>query len=450
LTFRYLVAIVPIIAVTHAGARAATAQSTDDSVKLIVQQGRPLRVALTQRITVKEVGQRVTGTLVEPLYAYDRAVAPAGTRVLGHVARLEGVSRIARIRAMAAGDFSPKRQVVLEFDTLVFDDGRQVPMRTIAANGTEDVALQVAGTSGKENNGVIARARQEVAQRTSGVISSVKSPGKMERLRDTAINRLPYHPQFLRKGTVYTAELVAPLDFGTAAPVERAPAGTTPAPESILNARLVTGLDSAKTPRGTPVRAVIISPVFSADHRLILPEGSALDGEVTFAKHAGHFHRNGQLRFLFESVHAPETESQGLAASLYSVAAGGTDHLAIDEEGGASIANSNTRFIAPALAVLALRATLDHEHHGLDSDDAPGASAAQSGNFGSRGLGGFFGFGLLGVGLSQISRPVGIALGVVGAARTVYTNVFGMGQEVSFPTDTRIQVQLAPGPSPPK
>ena len=41
---------------------------------------------------------------------------------------------------------------------------------------------------------------------------------------------------------------------------------------------------------------------------------------------------------------------------------------------------------------------------------------------------------------SQMSPPVG-------AARSVYTNILGRGQEVRFPADTPIQVQLAPNPA---
>ena len=55
--------------------------------------------------------------------------------------------------------------------------------------------------------------------------------------------------------------------------------------------------------------------------------------------------------------------------------------------------------------------------------------------------------GLIGAAVSQITRPVGIAMGVYGAVRTIYTNVLGKGREVTFPADTPIQVRLAPGPS---
>jgi len=57
------------------------------------------------------------------------------------------------------------------------------------------------------------------------------------------------------------------------------------------------------------------------------------------------------------------------------------------------------------------------------------------------------GMGLVGAAVSQITRPVGIAMGVYGAVRTVYTNVLGKGRELTFPADTPIQVRLAPGPS---
>ena len=62
----------------------------------------------------------------------------------------------------------------------------------------------------------------------------------------------------------------------------------------------------------------------------------------------------------------------------------------------------------------------------------------------ARGLGGFIGFGLIGVGLAQISRPLGIAFSAVGAARSAYTAVAGKGQDVHFKAETPIELRLAP------
>src|SRR5262245_55498862 len=69
----------------------------DESIDLVVAAGRPLRVALDQRIRVKRVGQPVTATVVEPVYAYDRIVVPAGAQVRGRIEKLHGPSAWARV-----------------------------------------------------------------------------------------------------------------------------------------------------------------------------------------------------------------------------------------------------------------------------------------------------------------------------------------------------------------
>ena len=50
----------------------------------------------------------------------------------------------------------------------------------------------------------------------------------------------------------------------------------------------------------------------------------------------------------------------------------------------------------------------------------------------------------IGMGLSHVYRPGGVALGVVGAARSVYNGVFGKGREAAFPAGTRLRLTLAP------
>jgi len=61
--------------------------------------------------------------------------------------------------------------------------------------------------------------------------------------------------------------------------------------------------------------------------------------------------------------------------------------------------------------------------------------------------GGFLGWGLIGVALSQLSQPAAVAFAAVGAVRSVYSSFLAKGHEVSFAVDTPIQVRLAPGPS---
>jgi hypothetical protein len=447
------------LALLFVGSSRVLAQTDDSQISLTVTAGRPLEVVIEQRTTIKKIGQPVTGTLVEPLYAYDRVVVPAGTKVLGHVAAFETPSKVARARAILSGDLTPLRHIVLQFDTLVFDDGHRVDMRT--AVKTEIPHLKRTSTPAppadeeSRNTGIVHRTEHEAAshikqaiesakQQERDILAEITEPGRTARLKQALVERLPYHPTAISAGTGYEAELLAPLDFGLTNPSEPAAADARPAPSSILNVRLITALDSSKTPRGTEVRAVLTEPVFTPDHQLVLPEGTTLEGEVTLATRSRWFHRNGQLRFIFERVKAPMHDAAPLMASLESVHASGDDQLALDDEGGVTATNSKTRFIAPTLALLALHGNLDrHEHADPDGD----GHMIHDNNPGAVTAGGFFGLGILGIPLSHMAPPIGLTLSIMGASRTVYRNIVAKGREVQFPADTIMQLQLAPGSS---
>ena len=435
----------------------------DSNITLTVPPKRPLRVALTEAVRIRRVGQPVTATLVEPVYAYDRVVLPIGTEVTGQVARLDSPTRMNRTRALLSGDLSPHRIVVLQFDAVI-RNGERMPVETVVRGGVPRVKRQFARSVEQGNESaaggkrrvkdVAANAVALMKQRAGDTIATVRSPGKMGRLKEWAIDRLPYHPQVLRKATVYDAELQTALTFGTVPVHPAAPEGTMPAPSSVLNARLVTTLSSSEALRGMPIEAIVTEPVFAEDGRLIFAEGARLAGEVTAARPARRFHRNGQLRFLFERVEPPDRESVPMLASLHSVDVDQDDRVVLDDEGGAAVTNSKGRFVTPAVSILAMRATLEEgEGRGFEQG-ARGIGArttsasVERGHFGARALGGFIGFGLIGLGLSRVSAPLGMAFSVAGAARSVYTNIFGKGQELRFQAATPIQVQLAPGRSP--
>src|SRR5579871_3517925 len=122
-----------LVSVSLAGAHVAAQTTT--TVPLVVASGRALRVALTEDTTVHHVGQIITARLVDPVYAYDRLVLPAGSLVQGRITALVGPSKLSRVRSMSAGDFSPPRQVQLAFDAISVE-GRSITIDTIAKNET--------------------------------------------------------------------------------------------------------------------------------------------------------------------------------------------------------------------------------------------------------------------------------------------------------------------------
>jgi hypothetical protein len=435
-------------------APALAQQPQGETINLELSAGRTLRVAIDHRVTVHKAGQPITGTLVEPVYVYDRVVLPIGTRLTGHIERLEEPSKTRRSLAMIGGDFSPHPVPILRFDSILDQDGHSIPIKTFVKGGTLRARPQVAhnqkSSDDDEKAGHIQQAKEAISAQAHEALALLKDPGKKQRLEEMAINQLPYRPEFLHEGTVYDVELVSPVSFGRVVPTMSATPGSAPAPDSILTAKLTSTIDSGTASKGAPITAVLTQPVFSNDHRLILPEGTKLTGEVTLAKQAQHWRRNGKLRVLFASVQPPAQTARPLLASLYSVDAGAGDGVAVDEEGGTTIANSKTRFIPPALAVLAVRGSI-HQEHELDDDD-PGRPVhmVSQQNPGAMAVGGFFGLGVVGAIVGPMYRPLAIALSVSGAARTVYRNVIAKGREVRFSADTPIQVRLAPGPSPDK
>src|SRR5581483_11978219 len=302
--------------------------------------------------------------------------------------------------------------------------------------------------------------------RVRSIPDLVRGPGKKDMLEDYLITKLPYHPQYIRKGTRFDTELRDPLSFGSGqfAPGSLAQAGTQPPADSIAHARLITPLDSASSKPGETVEAVLAEPVYSADHKLVLPEGTRLEGTVVTARRARWFHRAGRLRFNFKEIELPEevvrlqesapVETAPVAdsaarpaqkslkirteANLQAAESTGKTPLKVDSEGGVQAKESKTRFLAAAAAVMVARSAGDND----PIRNANHQVIGQSQNVGGRTIGGGFGFGLLGMGISQSSRWVGTAFGYYGMAWSVFSTVISRGSEVQFGKDAMVDVRF--------
>ena len=102
-------------------------------------------------------------------------------------------------------------------------------------------------------------------------MKQLTKPRKVHRIERYGSPSSPVHPQYIEPGTLYFAEVLDPLDFGTEplTPEMAASINTPPPPDSLVHARLVTPLNSATTKKGEEVQAVITQPLFTPDHRLI-------------------------------------------------------------------------------------------------------------------------------------------------------------------------------------
>lgn len=447
------------------------------SIPLAVPAGVPLRVYLTKRIP-KKIGAPVEAKLLEGVFAFDREVIPAGTRVVGHVSRLEPVSKFQRTKAVLGGDFTPLHRADIEFTSLRLPDGHELAVDTrenVGLNSIFSPQKASAKTPKARSNptGLLGSGKQKIQDQINYQIDRVKSipdivraPNKMERLSDYLMAKLPYHPQYVRNGTRFDAELRNPLSFGSE-PVTRSSMlllGSQPASGSIVHARLLTPLDSSLSTQGQTVDAVLSQPLFSPDHKLILPEGTRISGSVVLAKKARFFHRAGQLRFNFQDVALPEDVAQITfpepgpdpasapiqtqkvlrfrSQAILKGAEGNGAPVKVDSEGGVKATESKTRFIETAIALLIAQKAGDN-----DSDRfkrTGGVGSGPDGNVSGRTLGGGLGFGLLGSLLSQTSKYVGTAFGYYGLAWSVYSTVIARGPEVQFDKNAVVDIGFNP------
>ena len=445
---------VALLAVLIVSAVPGTPQPPEETqtVSLVIAAGTPLRLYLTKRLS-KSVNEPVESKLLDPVFAFDREVVPAGSVVLGTVVRLKAVSKMQRATAILAGDFTPLHEAEVEYTTLLLPDGRRVPLHTVETAGLKSIAdlrPPKKKAAAKPNSGVLGTAKAQVqnqidAARTR-VSDTVRGPDKKARLEDFLWAKLPYHPQRVRKGTRFDAELIDPLPFGTAIlkPADLQLVGSQPTGDSIAQVRLITPLDSASGKQGEPVEAILSRPLFSPDRKLILPEGTRITGAVTLAHRARWFHRGGQLRFNFQNVDLPDgmqrpnllaqEPTNKTLATLQSAEADGKTPLKVDQEGGVKATESKTRFIAPLIAAFIASKAADN-----DTDKRTGTP---ENNTGGRSLGGASGFGLLGVAAARTSPGVATALGYYGLAWSVYLNIVARGSEVEFRKNATLEVRF--------
>jgi hypothetical protein len=440
----------------------AVPAADDDNLKIAIQvpPGAPLRVYLTRRLP-KRLGAPVEAKVMEPVFAFDREVLPAGTVAQGAVSRLRPASRWQRVRAILNGDFTPLRSAEVEFTSLALPDGRTLATHTVQAPAMNSIYTEPPkhpkhqkSQPQNQNGGILGTVKQTakdqvngaINARTRGIADIVRAPNKKEKLVDMFWAKLPYHPQYYRRGTRFDAPLRDSLQFGVASirPVDIAAPGSQPRPDSVVRVRLLTALDSASAKPGEPVQAVVAAPLFSPEHKLVLPEGTQLTGIVVLARKARSFHRAGQLRFNFQKMDLPPELANlrtpapmTTQASVAAAEGNGTTPIKVDTEGGVQAQESKTRFIAPVISLMLASRAADNDaghHHDTGASGDP--------NISGRTLGGGLGFGMLGSALAQSSRYVGMAFGYYGLAWSVYSAVVARGGEVQFDKNAMMDIKF--------
>jgi hypothetical protein len=401
-----------------------------------VPPGVPLRVALERRVAIKRVGEPIQGRLVDPIYVFDRMVLPAGSVVDGHIAEIGGVPARRRLAAILSGNFTPPREVRAQFDALVLGDGSRLPLRTSLSRGTAHT-MRIAKQRKKreERRSAPPGVRDKYEEMERAAMLAFKAPGKMNRLKTTLLGMLPYHRQAWAAGTLFNGILTEPLTARAPSGIQaRTDYSAVAEPEAQeLSARLLSPISSATARRGASVEAVVTRPLFSADQRLLIPEGSLLRGDVVEAQPARHLHRNGKVLFVFRQVELTAGTKQSIQGHLEGVEADFNAHLAIDAEGATRASSPKTRFIFPAMAVAVAGLSIHQDYNAEGVPDQDIVGRAESGAVG---------LGLIGTLLAQSSRTLASSIAFTGAGFSVYSTFIARGEDVVLPINTPVRISL--------
>jgi hypothetical protein len=428
------------------GAPAVPAAAVPQTIALTVPKGTSLQVALEKEVRIKRVGQCVHGQVVEPVYVFDHLVVPVGSQIRGEVTKIAPVSGGRRTLAGLDGDFAPARAIEVRFTDLTLADGKHLALKTTVTPGSGQI-LKFVSSPDKESKKTIKdvasektkEAKQQAHDQWNNAMKQLKTPGRVRRLERYAEAQLPVHHQYIAAGTMYFAELQEPLDFGneTLTP-QMASSLATALPEgAVVHARLITPLSSATAQKGQEVDAVLTRPLLDGE-RLVLSQGSRLEGSVRQVQPARRLKKNGQLRIAFEQLVPPDGLEQKVQATLVGVQAGKDGSVKLDSEGGAEATTSKARYGSVALALGLAAASAHHE------GDHDGDGARPSGDTTGRMAGGVGGFKLVGaiLGACVQSRTFGYTMGAYGAGMSIYRNFMARGHEVVFPKNTAMQISI--------
>jgi hypothetical protein len=400
------------------------------TIAMTVPNGTPLQIALDKEVRVRNVGEPITGRVMQPVYVFDRLVIPVGTAATGRISAIDSIPGRTRTLSALNADFSPSRRLSVTFDELILPDGRHMDLHATIVPGTGQVIRLVTADEHKKNvlKDAAAQKMDQARAQWNDAMKQVESPGRMHLVTRYAVAQLPIHPQYIAAGTLYSAELSQPLDFGSesVASDTLSAIGTQPPPGSLVHAVLLTPLSSATTLKSADVEAELSQPLLDQG-RLILPAGTRLSGSVLQVRPARRLHRNGQLRIVFREVILPNGAVQAVDTKLQGIQSSSADNAQLDSEGGTKSTSSKTRYLSTGASVgLALIGSGGRKDVGDASPTAGGAT----------------GFKLIGliVGIAFRSHTYGILMSAYGGSRSIYNNFLGMGRNIVFPKDTVMEI----------
>ena len=275
----------------------STEQAVDPRYGLAPQSSVYVKVRLdkVEKVSALKPGNVVEGKLAQDVYAGDRELFAAGSRVRLTVDKLERRRRVPNDHwPLVVKIFTPRHENYPTFQsaTISLPDGKEFPLQVslISINREKEISAQVKSKSvGSGNSGPIvtleAANPTEILGASGGISSGVASAGPVT------------------------------LAAGTAAKII-----------------LLGGVSASKSRPGDLFQARLVEPVL-LDSKVVLPEGTLLKGKVVKSTPPRVLSRSGSLLLAFTDLTLQGGPDVPATASVTGAEIDQSSHTKIDPEG---------------------------------------------------------------------------------------------------------------------
>ena len=161
-----------------------------------------------------KVGQPVQAELAHPVFADNKLALPAGALLHGSVVTLEP-DRELRTDARLNADFTPYHRPTVAFTAITLPDGTNIPVSTTPSSDGAP-AIHLAPKGAAKRRSLIGMGVDEVKGWVSSTKEALFAPGLGDRMVQLFYHQLPYHPERIQQGTMWTCELQEPVSIAAA------------------------------------------------------------------------------------------------------------------------------------------------------------------------------------------------------------------------------------------
>jgi hypothetical protein len=313
-----------------------TGRAVDSKLDLALPSSVYVKVQLenTAKVSALKTGNVIEGKLAQDVYAGDRELFPAGSRVRLTVDKLGRRRRVPNDHwPWVVKAFTPRRENYPTFRsaTVTLPDGREVPLRVslIFINHETEIRARA----------ITKKAGRPSTNTTTQPVDASAAPAPLP-TQPESNDAGPAGSTNTPLGPIVTLEAANPLEALASSGARSGEGSSDTAPPGALTLGagtrakiiLLDGVSASNSRLGDSVQARLVEPV-RLDSKVVLPEGTLLGGRVVSRTPPRMLSRPGSILLVFTDLTLPGRTAIPMVASVTAAELDRRSHTKIDPEG---------------------------------------------------------------------------------------------------------------------